>query len=227
MKTLCILSILSILSTLSISALAQPAIIRQRAAQLRSASPSLTMSPLQHPWRVINSVTNFVTPEWSSFGGTVVGVHPKGILIRGWADGINRAVLDEERDLFIFHFPFRAAEGDVIYLTANYRARLAGTYTFTTAIGGSRTVRQLDYGIPCDPPRAPEPTATEKLAAQILSENRKAAADAATLKFHLERAQAGNEMSQRRLAELYLQRGDTNAATAWLRAASTNAPSLH
>jgi hypothetical protein len=52
---------------------------------------------------------------------------------------------------------------------------------------------------------------------------RKSAADAATLKFHLERANAGNELSQRRLAELYLQRGDTNSAAAWQAAAATNA----
>lgn len=72
------------------------------------------------------------------------------------------------------------------------------------------------------PPRELSPS--EKLAVQILAENRKAAADAATLKFHLERAQAGNESSQRRLVDLYTQRADTNAAAAWQVAATTNSP---
>jgi hypothetical protein len=51
--------------------------------------------------------------------------------------------------------------------------------------------------------------------------------DAAVLKFHLERALAGDGTSQRRLAELYRARGDTNAAAAWLRAAATNTPPLN
>ena len=73
-----------------------------------------------------------------------------------------------------------------------------------------------------------EPTESEKLAAEILREQRaetkRREADEATLKFHLERAQAGNDISQRRLADIYMQRGYTNTAAAWLRAAATNSP---
>lgn len=91
------------------------------------------------------------------------------------------------------------------------------------------TVVLYDYGTPYQPPPPPPPTASEKLAAQIHAENRKAAADLTTFKFHHERALAGDEISQRRLAQLYLTGSgcekDTNAAAAWLRAAATNAPS--
>jgi hypothetical protein len=38
------------------------------------------------------------------------------------------------------------------------------------------------------------------------------------------KAETGDPASQRHLAELYLARGDTNAAAAWLRAAATNTP---
>jgi TPR repeat protein len=90
------------------------------------------------------------------------------------------------------------------------------------------TVVLYDYGTPYQPPPPPPPTASEKLAAQILAENRKTAADLATFKFHHERALAGDETSQRRLAQLYLTgtgcEKDTNTAAAWLRAAATNAP---
>lgn len=82
---------------------------------------------------------------------------------------------------------------------------------------------------PTAPAARPAATESETLRGEILAEqqktlaeNRKEAAAAATLKFHLERATAGNESSQRRLAELYQARGDTNAAAGWLRAANTN-----
>ena len=79
------------------------------------------------------------------------------------------------------------------------------------------------------PPPPPRPlTPEEKLAAQILAENRKAAADLAIFKYHYQHAVAGDPLSQRRLAELYTAgQGcdrDTNAAAAWLRAAATNSP---
>jgi TPR repeat protein len=87
---------------------------------------------------------------------------------------------------------------------------------------------------PTEPP-TPDPAAEqaaaqkrEALTAQILAENRKTAADLAIFKFHYERALAGGEASQRRLAQLYLTgtgcEKDTNAAAAWLRAAATNTP---
>jgi hypothetical protein len=56
------------------------------------------------------------------------------------------------------------------------------------------------------------------------ADDKRRESDAAIFTFHLERAQVGNDISQRRLAELYQARGDTNAAAAWLRAAITNSP---
>ena len=63
-----------------------------------------------------------------------------------------------------------------------------------------------------------------KLAAETATAARKSASDAAVLKFHLARAQAGDPFSQCRLIELYLARGDTNSAAQWQAAAATNAP---
>jgi len=83
------------------------------------------------------------------------------------------------------------------------------------------TVTVYDCGTPYQPP---PPSAIDKLASEILAENRKASADAAALQFHLERAKSGNPSSQLRLVELYTQRGDTNSAALWQSAARTNSP---
>jgi len=132
-------------------------------------------------------------------------------------------------------------EGDAVFATRTRRlfgaddltvARmdLLDKVTREDAEAKKQTAAAFAAPIPTNPP-ASDPAAIDRLAAQILAEQRAAAAarrqaalDAATLNFHLERATNGDVSSQRRLAELYRQRGDTNAAAAWLRAAATNSP---
>ncbi len=116
--------------------------------------------------------------------------------------------------------------------------RHVGDYTYKTVAGSSRRIPRFELGEVATKAEyteffaslVPEPSAADKLAArtaaQTAAQRRKAAADVAIFKFHYDHAVAGDEASQRRLAELY-EAGigcekDTNAAAAWLRAAATN-----
>jgi hypothetical protein len=234
MKTSRILSILFILSSISLLA-APDAVVRQRAAELRAAQSQ--PAPIRDPFRKIEGVTNAVTRggDWYQFSGRIISVTTEGIILSGFYSNPAGPYDLEEKDFFVANFPYRVADGDFVGGNFDLYARRAGTYTYTTAIGGQHTVHKFEYGQVSGPPPPHQPTAYEKERAKILAERaqaaaaqRKVTADLATFKFHYDRAQAGNEISQRRLAELYAAgigcEKDTNAAAAWLRAAATNSP---
>ena len=52
-------------------------------------------------------------------------------------------------------------------------AYYVGTYTYTTVNGSSRTIRKLDYGIPCDPPAELVKQQIEAAKAQEILEKKK------------------------------------------------------
>src|ERR1035438_10233217 len=93
------------------------------------------------PWRVIDGVTYKVSEDsgWVVFFAHVVSVHPKGVMVLGTYEG----TFGEEREFFLEGFPYSVAEVDFFLVgkdNALWAAKPSGTYTYTTAIGGSRTV---------------------------------------------------------------------------------------
>jgi len=203
---------------------AQPSpVVRQRAAAIRASQPTET---ILDPVRVINGAT--ATPNlsgnWYRLYGKVIGVHTGGIIVHGSYSNNSSPLFDDEKDFHVCRFPYQVAEGDTLGYGSELVALRVGTYNYITVLGATRTIHNFDYGQL--PYAAPQPirsqTATDKLRDQILADQRKSASDAAVLKFHLERAAAGNESSQLRLIELYTQRGDTNSAALWRARADTN-----
>ena len=111
------------------------------------------------PWRELNGTTNYIRKEGVEFCGKVLEVQPGGIRVSGdystlfranyWSD-IEHSDLNSE--FFVANFPFEVAEDEVISESKHLMAWYIGTYTYHTVNGGSRTIRKLDYGKPCDEP---------------------------------------------------------------------------
>jgi hypothetical protein len=108
------------------------------------------------PWRAIDGQTNYAKGEgWAAFSGKVLEVQPTGIRVNG-SYGIPPDIFPEENRgsgiFFVSGFPYQVAENEIIDGRNKYTAKENGVYTYPTAIGGTSTIRKLDYGIPRDPP---------------------------------------------------------------------------
>lgn len=139
-----------------------------------------------------NSPTGMV-----SFRGEIVEVQSGGVRID---DGSGR-------DIFVANFPYQVAEreyvGEDAVSRTVYYARSAGTYTYPTAIGGSRTIRKLDYGEVYTPPPPAPPTKEQLAATKTAEAERKNNAAAASLKYNQDQADKGDAYGLLRMGERY------------------------
>jgi hypothetical protein len=173
-------------------------------------------------WRVIDGATNYAKgDDWVEFAGKVLEVQPnKGIRLEGnynrigsgatmYYTGINYSAFNY--DFFVANFPYDVAEGDIISVADRFTARKTSTYTYKTTAGGSRTIRQIDYGTPYAPPAlTPEQNAAAKAArekanadAKAKAAEQKQAAAARALKFNLDAAAKGDSFGLLRMGERY------------------------
>jgi hypothetical protein len=114
----------------------------------------------EDPWRTIDGQTNYIKNNGVEFCGKILEVQPNGVRISGdygelFRTGYFSDINNEDRnqEFFVANFPFEAAENELIPESHHWMAYYAGTYTYQTVNGNSRTIRKLDYGIPCDPPK--------------------------------------------------------------------------
>ena len=132
------------------------------------------------PRRNFDSVKQFVrTSGWMEFQGNVLEVQKGGIRVKG-GYGEPFQVIDTNKEFFVANFPYPVADGESIGLGRDVHAMVAhdagvctlannyateeGTAQTTTmagvsrttetatVMGGSHTVRKLDYGAPCERP---------------------------------------------------------------------------
>jgi hypothetical protein len=159
-----------------------------------------------------------ITNGWVRFYGKVAGVQSGGIRVRGSYTGFY-AGYEDGADFFVANFPYEVADGDSIGFddkNGQMLAKVAGVYTYATAIGGSRTIKKLDYGEIYTPP-APPPLTPEQIAAKKAAvEKNKKAVEASTVKWLRAQADSGDAFSQYRLGERYLRGNgvETNAVKA-------------
>ena len=137
------------------------------------------------PWRTFERVKQFVkNPGWVEFRGHVLEVQKGGIRVEG-GYGEPFQVGDSDKEFFVANFPYPVADGEsvglghdvhamvahdagVCTLANNYTTEKGTAQTITagsvsrttkaeTVMGGSHTVRNLDYGTPCErPDNAPQ-----------------------------------------------------------------------
>lgn len=127
--------------------------------------------------------------------------------MRGTFTGL-RASAEDGSDFFVANFPYEVAEGDVIGRDIKAKtflcAKIDGVYTYHTVMGGSRTIKKLDYGDIYVPP---PPTAGQLAAAKLAQEKKNRETEANTVKWVRDQADAGDAFSQFRMGERYL-KGD-------------------
>lgn len=157
------------------------------------------------PWRIIDGTTNYADRGWCWFYGKVLEVQPGGIRIEG-GYGLGRDVSQYpfQKEFFVRNFPYVAAENETIDLLACYTAKESGVYNYATAIGGSATLRCLDYGkVYTPPPPSPEVVAAAKAAGKAKADASKKTADAAALKSNQAAADKGDAYGLLRMGERY------------------------
>jgi hypothetical protein len=149
---------------------------------------------------------------WVAFEGKVIEVQPGGIRLEGDYHGARGGIFyGPDAEFFVANYPYDVAEGESVgpsERTLTFPlAKISGTYTYATAIGGSHTIRKLDYGkIWTPPPLTPEQIAEQKAAA----EKRKAEAakkveeaKARALKQNQDAADKGDAYGLLRMGERY------------------------
>jgi hypothetical protein len=113
------------------------------------------------PWRAIGGQTNYVKLDGVEFCGKILNVTREGVIIEGewgalgtvyyprngWFDYTQEP---EYNDFFVANFPYQTAVGNIIPSDKHLMAWSAGDYTYQTG-DASRTIRKLDYGVPCGP----------------------------------------------------------------------------
>jgi hypothetical protein len=175
-----------------------------------------------YPYREIDGVVSYAKgAEWVQFVGKVVEVHgEKGIRVQGWYGApmswngesdstlvvksqntdIPDAFIPMDMEFFVTNFPVRVPQDARIVWSQKFVAKSTGTYTYTTVLGGTRTLTQLDFGtIATDPSSAPL-TAEQKEAI----EKAKAARDLKDMEREKKLADEGNPYGQYKMGMRYL-----------------------
>ena len=169
------------------------------------------------PWREINGQTNYAKGEgWVQFAGKIVAVKPYGIWLEGnfskppFTYYFNPRLDNyQEREFFVKNYPYQCAYDDSLISSQNLTAKESGVYTFTNTTGGTTTVRQLDYGVPCDPPAelVEKAIKAEKDQAEVRAEaikKQKQESDERAVKWLLTQAANGDASAQCSLGLHYL-----------------------
>lgn len=156
----------------------QDADLQQRRQDIINARNSFVP---RDPWRAIDNATNYVKIEGVEFYGKIVDITSAGIIINGsygklYGDPYPKPYspnLFDYDDFFVANFPFEVVNDQVIQEDEHLMAWYVGTYTYTTVSGASRTIKKLDYGVPCGPP-APTKEQIEAAKAKALLDKKRA-----------------------------------------------------
>ena len=169
------------------------------------STPVAVVTPaVKDPVRIIGTNVVAVGRGWVKFSGKIWNVQPSGVCIKGFYTGSGYGDYAEGVDFFVANFPYQVAEDENI---SGYFAKEAGVYTYATAIGGTKTIRKLDYGaVYIPPPPTTKQIAAAKQAAEakkIIDDQRaKAGADRA-LKANQDAADKGDAYGLLRMGERY------------------------
>jgi hypothetical protein len=159
-----------------------------------SVRPAATIAD---PWRFINGQTQKVDGTWLAVSGSIAQVHPgEGVRINGSLEGVWQGT-----DFFVVNLPVSGGEGDLIPPAGVVLlVKPAGTYTYSTARGSTRTIRKYDYGLPGN---EPQKTPAQIEANRQLTAKQAIKAKDAALKFNQKLAAEGDAYGQLRMAERY------------------------
>lgn len=123
------------------------------------ARTAFCQDQIPNPWREVDGDTNNVQTSGVLFIGQVVDVMPNGIRVQGsYGHAVNErgpfgplmvmTPPEYHGDFFVTNFPSVVfSDQRVSEMAFSY-----GTFSYNTVLGSSRTIPELNYGIPCDKP---------------------------------------------------------------------------
>jgi hypothetical protein len=144
---------------------------------------------------------------WVAFQGRIIEVQEgNGVRMTGSFTGVDPAQGSVE--FFVTNFPYPMAEeeliGDHFADGTFFLAKIAGTHTYRTVAGGSRTIRMLDYGqIFAPTPKELDAMRKAALAKKEAEQKKAAAAEDKALKMNQELADKGDAYGLLRMGERY------------------------
>ena len=164
--------------------------------------PYLPIDPLREIDGQPCSVNPRDTNNWAVFAGTVLQVHGNGaVRIQGQFTGHPYA------EFMVVNYPYEVVEDQVIGYDNNkslaHYAKIAGTYTYSTVAGSSRTIYKLDYGQIYTPPLPPPPTAEQIAARRAVEAAKRKKAEANTIKWLEELVATNDAYGELRMGERY------------------------
>jgi hypothetical protein len=175
---------------------------------------------LKWPYRVVNGITNDVRadPGWYTLRGTVHRKISTGRYLVSFDETDRPPFVAKGQDVIIMNAPLDLVDNDPLQ---SIECKLVGSETYESLSGAKSTVRVLDYGIACSPPKETIET-LKKQKAFVLEQRR----DAKERRIRLEMldAEKGRASAQFMLGRRYLYGDgiaeDEDLARHWLESAA-------
>ena len=173
---------------------------------LRASALLVAEDPYRKIGDIVYTVPGLdVEHGWVEFEGKVLEVQPGGVRLKGHYTGSGYGPDYEGLEFFVANYPYDVAEDEYIGRgTKTFKcAVVSGTYTYPTAIGGSHTIRQLNYGSIYVPLPATPPTLEQIAAAKAKAAATKKTADGKALASNQAAADKGDAYGLLRMGERY------------------------
>lgn len=103
-------------------------------------------------YRVVNGQTNSLLADgWCRFYGKILQTTRDGVRIEGYFANLKTGA-QVPGEFFVKHFPWKLPDDSLVGYRDRIFAKEVGTFDYTTVLGANRSIRALDYGIPCPAP---------------------------------------------------------------------------
>ena len=183
------------------------------------------MARLDWPYRVVNGITNDVTADadWHMLRGTVVQKISTGRYLVSFFETDRPPFVAKGQDVIIMNVPLDLVDNDPLQ---TIECKLVGSEAYESLSGAKTTVRVLDYGIACSPPK--ETIESLKRQKAFVLQQRRDAKER-RIRLEMQEAEKGRPSAQFMLGRRYLYGDgiaeDEDLARHWLeRAAAQGNP---
>lgn len=120
-------------------------------------------------YRVVNGQTNSLLADgWCRFYGKILQTSREGVRIEGCFLNLKTGV-EVPGEFFVKHFPWKLPDDSMVGFKDRIFAKEAGTFEYTTVLGANRSLRSLDYGVPCAAPELKAATNRVDETKQVIS----------------------------------------------------------
>jgi len=175
---------------------------------------------LQWPYRVVNGITNDVRadPGWHTLSGTVHQKISTGRYLVSFDERDRPPFVAKGQSVIIMNVPLDLVDNDPLQ---SIECKLVGSEAYESLSGAKTTVRVLDYGVACSPPKETIES-LKKQKAFVLEQRREA--KERRIRLEMQDAEKGRASAQFMLGRRYLYGDgiaeDEDLARHWLESAA-------